>query len=65
MWYIMNFSWFDLSSSDSLADRIPFNLERKLVPRRNCAGLRANGFSATTILAIFPISVFYSNGSSP
>ena len=40
MWCIMNSSWFDLSSSDSLADRISFDLGRKLVPKRNCAGLR-------------------------
>ena len=65
MWCIMNSSWFDLSSSDSLADRISFDLGRKLVPKRNCAGLRPSGFSSATTSAIFPVSVFDSSGSSP
>ena len=65
MWCIMNSSWFDLSSSDSFADRISFYLGRKLVPKSNCAGLRPSGFSLATTSAVFPVSVFDSSDSSP
>ena len=64
MEYIIDFSWFDLNSSHSLGDRT-FDLDRKLILKWNCVGLRSSDFSSATLSATFPAPAFGLSGSSP
>lgn len=53
---------FDLSSSDLLVD-MASDWVRKLVPKKNCAGLRSSDFLPATASAVFPLLSFGSSGS--
>lgn len=61
---IIDASWLDLNSSHSLVDRT-FDLDRKVVVKRNCVGLRSIDFSLAIVSAMFPVPACGSSGSNP
>lgn len=61
---IIDSSWLDLNSSLLVVDRT-FDLDRKLVLKKNCIGLRSIDFSLAIVSAMFPVPACGSSGSSP